>query len=110
MTRRPGTAFPHNGAGLELVALGQFTAALSEFAEAARLNPGLASPHLETAKILFKFGREAEGAAELRVAAKLDPDNFQTLATAAHYFAAADNVQVRDGRSAVLLALRPLPS
>ncbi len=103
---RPDIAFPHNGSGLELTALGNWDAALSEFSEAARLNKNFAAPHLEIAKILFKLGRDVEAAKELRAAAQLDPENFQTLANAAHYLAASENAVVRNGADALGFALQ----
>jgi tetratricopeptide (TPR) repeat protein len=77
---------------------------LQEYAEAAQYNSALSAPHLEAAKILFKLGRDAGGVAEFQNAGRLDPLNYQTLATIAHHLAASDNPQIRDGKIALLLA------
>jgi tetratricopeptide (TPR) repeat protein len=103
---RPGDAYLHNAAGSELGALGQFDDALKEFAEAERLAPGYAQPHAETAKLLFQQGRDAEAINELHRALENEPDNYQILATAAHYLAANENAAARDGRRALALAIK----
>ena len=103
---RPDNAVLHNSAGGELAALGQFEAALKEFAAAERLNPNYAQPHAETAKVFFKQGRDTEAVDELRAALRIEPDNFQILASTAHYLAANENAAARDGKSALVLALK----
>ena len=103
---RPDIAFLHFGLGRELAALGQWAAALAEFSEAERCDDNYGAPHLETAKILFKQGQDAEAVAEMRAALRLDPGNYQTLATIAHYLAAHENPAIRDGPNARLLAIQ----
>ena len=103
---RPGDATLLNAAGVQLAALNQFDAALAEFYQAEALDPKYAIPHVEAAKVHFKLGRDAEGLAEFRAALRLEPDNYQTLATAAHYFAANENAAARDGKDALALALK----
>lgn len=104
--RRPNDAFLHNAAGSELAALGQFTAALGEFFRAEQLDPQYAWPHLEAAGVYFKEGRDADATNEVQVAARLDPGNFEILATAAHYLAANENAAARDGQTALAFAQR----
>jgi Flp pilus assembly protein TadD len=103
---RPNDAPLHDAAGEELATLGQFDAALREFSEAEKYDSTLATPHFETAKVDFKLGRDPEGVNEFRTALQLDPDNYQTLATIAHYLAASDDDATRDGKSALVLALK----
>jgi tetratricopeptide (TPR) repeat protein len=103
---RPDMAFAHHGAGQQLAALGKPDDALREFAEAARLDANFAEPHLEAAKVLFALGREAGGISELREAVRLHPEDYPTLATAAHYLAANKNDAVRDAPNALLLAIK----
>ena len=103
---RPDIAFLHNAAGGQLAALGQFADALKEFSEAGRLNPKDAEPHLETAGVLFQLGRDAEAVEELRAAYRLEPENFQILAGIAHFLAANENAAARDGKFALLLAIK----
>jgi len=79
---------------------------LKEFAEAERLKPNYAQPHIETAKLFFQQGRDREAAEELHAAVRSEPDHFQTLAAAAHYFAANENAAARDGQFALTLAIK----
>jgi protein O-mannosyl-transferase len=103
---RPDNHFLHNAAGGELAALGNFAEALKEFNEAERLNPNYAQPHAETAKVFLLQGRDIEAVDELRAALRVEPDNFQILAYTAHVLAANQNAAARDGRSALVLAIK----
>ena len=103
---RPDSPFLHNAVGSELASLGQFDDALKEFAKAERLDPTYSAPHLETAKALFKLGRDAEAVREFQTAVSLEPGNFKILAIAAHYLAVTENDSVRDGRTALTLAIK----
>ena len=100
----PHVALWHCAAGNELVTLGQGDEALKEFSEAGRLKPDYAAPHIAAAKFFFQQGRDAEAVDELRAALQAEPENFQILATVAHYFAANENAAARDGQSALTLA------
>jgi tetratricopeptide (TPR) repeat protein len=57
-------------------------------------------------KLLLKQGRDAGAIDEFRAALRLDPDNFQILAYTAHVLAADENPQIRDGRTALVLAVK----
>jgi tetratricopeptide (TPR) repeat protein len=103
---QPDNAQIHAATGRELARLGKFHEALQEFARAEELAPHYAAPHVEAAKTLFKIGRDSDGLAEFKAALRLEPDNYQTLATAAHYLAANEHAAARDGKSALALALR----
>ena len=96
----------HNGAGMVLAELGRFDEALRQFKEAARLDSTYPWAHLEIGKLRLKQGRDAEAIDELRAALRIDPDNFQILAYTAHVLAAAENPQIRDGRTALVLAVK----
>ena len=63
-------------------------------------------PHLETAKVFFLQGRDPEAVDELRAALRAEPDNFEILSATAHYLAANENADARDGRNAVVLAIK----
>ncbi len=102
----PADAFAHNAAGSEFAALGKPDPALREFAAAEKLSPGDPWPHVETAQLLLKIGRDAEALTELREAVRLAQDNAQVLALAAHILAANDNSSFRDGKTALLLAVK----
>ena len=102
----PGMANLRNGRGEALAELGKFNEAESAFAEAVRLDPDYAAPHFELGKTLLKQGRDAEAIDEFRAALRLDPDNFKILAYVAHVLAAEENPQIRDGRTALVLAIK----
>ncbi len=102
----PADAFAHNAAGSEFAALGRPDSALREFATAEQLAPHDAWPHVETAQLLLKAGRDAEAMNELRAAVRVDPNNAQVLAQAAHILAANENDSARDGKTALLLAVK----
>jgi len=102
----PQVAMWHCAAGSELATLGQDDEALKEFAEAERLKSDYAQPHLETAKLFFQQGQDAAAVDQLHAALRAEPDNFQILATIAHYLAAHENTAVRDGGLALTLAIK----
>jgi protein O-mannosyl-transferase len=102
----PGRPSLHNGAGMILAELGRFDEALRQFKEAARLDPAYPWAYLEIGKLRLKQGRDAEAIDEFRAALRIDPDNFQILAYTAHVLAADENPQIRDGRTALVLAIK----
>jgi tetratricopeptide (TPR) repeat protein len=102
----PKNPILHSAAGTELAELGQSNDALKEFSDAEQLDPAYATPHAETAKVFFQQGRDTEAVDELRAALRCEPDNFQSLASAAHYLAANENAAARDGKAALVLALK----
>jgi Flp pilus assembly protein TadD len=102
----PGNAALHRAAANQLAALHRYDNALAEFAIARQLNPNDATLHLDAAKVLFKIGLDTDGVAALWTALRIEPDNFTTLATIAHYLAANENTAARDGTNALILALK----
>ncbi|MGO9003544.1 MAG: tetratricopeptide repeat protein [Limisphaerales bacterium] len=96
----------HNGAGIVLTELGRFDEAMRQFKEAARLDPTCPWAHLEIGKMRLKQGRDAEAIDEFREALRIDPNNFQILAYTAHVLAADENPQIRDGKTALVLAVK----
>lgn len=102
----PGNAQAHNDAGSEFAILGIYDKAFREFSVAEQLDPTYAAPHIETAKVLLKQGRDAEAVNELRTAVRLEPDNFEVLAYTAHILAANVDPAGRDGKTALMLAAR----
>jgi tetratricopeptide (TPR) repeat protein len=102
----PNMANLRNGRGEALAELGKFSEAEIAFAEAVRLDPDYAAPHFELGKTLLKQGRDAEAIDEFRAALRLDPDNFKILAYVAHVLAAEENQQIRDGGTALVLAIK----
>jgi tetratricopeptide (TPR) repeat protein len=96
----------HNGVGIVLAELGRFDEAMSQFKEAARLDPTYPWAHFEIGKMRLKQGRDAEAIDEFRAALRIDPNNFQILAYTAHVLAANENPQIRDGQTALVLAVK----
>jgi tetratricopeptide (TPR) repeat protein len=102
----PTLPFLHNSLGTTFAELGRFDEAIGEFSEAARLDPAYAPPYFETGKALLKQGRDAEAIDRFRDALRLDPDNFQILAYVANVLAADENSEIRDGKTALVLAIK----
>jgi tetratricopeptide (TPR) repeat protein len=96
----------HDALGAVLVELGRFDEAMSQFTEATRLDPAYPAAHFDMGKVLLKQGRDAGAIEEFRAALRLDPDNFQILAYTAHVLAADDHPQIRDGKTALVLAVK----
>jgi tetratricopeptide (TPR) repeat protein len=106
LAMRPDNAVLHTSAGTELAALSRYDDALKEFAVAEKLDPHDPNPYLETAKILFKLGYDMQAVNTFRIALNIAPDNYQNLATVAHYLAANKNAAARDGQVAFKLAVK----
>lgn len=106
LERDPKTPALHNAAGRALVALGNPNEAFMEFAEAAQFDPHFAAPHVERAKILLSQAHDVEAVKALWAAAQAEPYNFHTLCTVAHYLAANQNRDGRDGQNALIFALK----
>jgi tetratricopeptide (TPR) repeat protein len=102
----PGLPSLHNGAGVVLAELGRFDEAMRQFKEATRLDPTYPWAHFEIGKMRLKQGRDAEAIDEFRAALRIEPNNFQILAYTAHVLATAENPQIRDGRTALVLAVK----
>ncbi len=102
----PHAAFLHEGLGDVLVELGRFDEAMDQFNEAARLDPAYSWAHFQMGKVRLKQGRDADAIDQFREALRLDPQNFQILTYVAHVLAAAENSNVRDGKTALILAAK----
>jgi predicted Zn-dependent protease len=92
--------------GVALAAAGQTNAALQEFAAAAKLDPHYPWPHLETAKIFLRQGRDAEAVEELKAALRADANNIEILTFTAQVLASAENATIRNGPQAATLAAK----
>jgi tetratricopeptide (TPR) repeat protein len=102
----PDLPFLRDSLGSVLAELGRFSEAMNEFTNAARLDPTYPWPHFEIGKALLKQGRDAGAIDQFREALRLGPDNFQILAFTAHVLAADENPQIRDGKTALVLAAK----
>jgi tetratricopeptide (TPR) repeat protein len=103
---KPSLPSLHNSTGVVLAELGRFDEAMSQFKEAAQLDPTYPWSHFEIGKMRLKQGRDAEAIDEFRAALRIDPKNFEILAYTAHVLAADENPQIRDGRTALVLAVK----
>jgi len=92
--------------GRTLASLQRFDEALGQFNEAARLDPNYPWPHFEMARILLEHGRDAEAIAQCHEALRIAPSEVQILTFTAHILAAEENSALRDGKTALPLALR----
>ncbi|MGD1087148.1 MAG: tetratricopeptide repeat protein [Verrucomicrobiota bacterium] len=96
----------HDSLGVVLIELGRFNEAMAEFSNAAQLDPASPWPHFEMAKALLKQGRDTEAIIQFHDALRCDLDNFQILAYTAHVLAADENSEIRDGKTALVLAAK----
>lgn len=92
--------------GRVLAELRRFDEALNQLNEAARLDPNYPWPHFEMARILLKQGRDAEAIDQCRQALRIAPNDFQILTLTARVLAAEENPTLRDGKTALVLAMR----
>jgi len=102
----PQKAKYHNSLGIGLVAAHRFDDALAEFGRAIALDPNYAWPRFESGDTLLKMGRDAEAIHQFREALRIDPDNYQILTHVAQVLAASDNPAIRDGKTALLFAVK----
>ncbi len=102
----PTQPYIHNTLGAVLVKLGRFNEAMDEFTGAERLDPHYSWAPFNIGNLYLKQGRDSEAIDEFRKVLRLDPENYQILAFVAHVLAAHQNSQVRDGRTALVLALK----
>jgi tetratricopeptide (TPR) repeat protein len=102
----PKAPAAHNALGSVLVELGRFDEALNQFQATGRLDPAYPWVPFEIGKLRLKQGRDAEAIDEFRGALRIAPDNFQILAYTAHVLAAEENPEVRDGKTALMLAIK----
>jgi tetratricopeptide (TPR) repeat protein len=102
----PGWPLPHNGLGIVFTELGHFDEAMNQFKEAERLDPTYPWAHWEMGKSLLKQGRDAKAIDQFHEALRLDPNNFKILAYTARVLAADENPEIRDGKTAVVLATK----
>jgi len=96
----------HYNLGRVLTELRRFDEALGELNEAARLDPNYPWPHFQIARILLQQGRDAEAIDQFREAVRIAPQEVQILTLTAHVLAAEENPALRDGKTALALAMR----
>jgi tetratricopeptide (TPR) repeat protein len=102
----PSDAALHDNLGAMLVELGRFDEAMEYYAAAARLDPAdWRAPYLR-GKALLKQGRDLEAIPYFRQALQIDPDNLHVLIYLAQVLAADENPEVRDGKTALVLAAK----
>jgi len=102
----PDSVAAHFNIGNLLDKMGKPAEALPELRKAVLLDPTQAHAHNVLGSVLLKEGRDAEAIEEFRQALRIEPDNFQTLAYTAHVLAAEQNPEVRDGKAALVFAIK----
>jgi len=100
----PGGAPPHFYLGIALAEHGDYARATNEFARVMAMAPLDPSPLVEWSKALLKQGRAADAVDKLHQALQVGPDDFPTLAFAAHVLAADEDPKIRDGHAALAYA------
>jgi protein O-mannosyl-transferase len=103
---KPRLPAAHYNAGRALAKLGRIDEAFGELNQAAELNPNYPWPHFEIARILLEQGRDSEAIEQLREAVRIAPREIQILTFTAHVLAADENPALRDGKTALTLAMR----
>jgi tetratricopeptide (TPR) repeat protein len=99
-----GSAPPHFYLGIALAGHGDYSRATNEFARVMAMAPLDPSPLVEWSKALLKQGRDADAMEKLHQALQVGPDDFPTLAFAAHVLAAGEDPKIRDGHAALAYA------
>jgi tetratricopeptide (TPR) repeat protein len=102
----PSLPFLHNSLGGALAELGRFPEAMAEFTNAMRLDPGYSAPHVRLGDTLLKQGRDVEAVAQFNEAVRLAPLDYQTIIHTAYILSAIDNPDIRDGKTALILAVK----
>jgi tetratricopeptide (TPR) repeat protein len=102
----PKSPFSHNNLGLVLVELGHWDEALGQFSQAAQWDAGYAPPRFQMGRILLKQGHDAEAMPHFHEALRIEPDNLPMLTYVARVLAADENLQIRNGAEALVLATR----
>jgi len=103
---KPHEPITRENLGETLEALGRFDEALSQLKEGERLDPADPWPHFYTGRVLLHQGRDAEALIQFREALRLDPRNIQMLSFTARVLCTKENAGVRDGKTALSLALK----
>jgi len=104
---RLGSRFPQDlyvDIGATYEAMGNPTAALTNYTEAVRIDPAVPKGHLGLANMLLAVGRFKEAISELRLAAAQEPNSPEPIGRLAWLLATHANPAVRNGQEAVQLA------
>jgi tetratricopeptide (TPR) repeat protein len=96
----------HAMAARALAAQGKYDEAFQEISAAEKLDAKYALPHIVTAKILLAQGQATNAIAELWTAVRAEPYNPDVLSAAARCLATHPDAAVRDGRNAVVFAMK----
>jgi tetratricopeptide (TPR) repeat protein len=96
----------HNNYGTLLVELGRFAEAMEQYAAAAQSDPADWHALYLTGKVLLKLGRDPEAISYFRRAVQMDPNNPRVLTYLAQVLASDENPRVRDGNTALAMAVK----
>ncbi len=95
----------HNNLANALALEGHTDEAIAQFREALRIDPTLAVTHANLANALFDEGHDDEAIAEARAALRIDPNSVLAQNSMAWILATANAPSLRDGATALQLAL-----
>jgi len=96
----------HNNLGSLLVELGRLDEAMQQYAAAAQQDPTEWHAPFLTGKLLLKEGRDTEAVPYFKRAVAIEPNNPRVLAFLAQVLASDENLRVRDGNHALLMAAK----
>lgn len=103
---KPNQATMRSNLGEVLCELGRFDEAVTQLKLASKLNPWSGWPDYQIGIVRLRQGRGKEALDQFREALRLEPNNPVILASTAHVLSSHEDQSIRDGKSAVDLALR----
>ncbi|HEV2691667.1 MAG TPA: tetratricopeptide repeat protein [Verrucomicrobiae bacterium] len=106
LAQDPQIAALHGAAAGALATLGKQDEARAEIFQAEQLDPKYALPHIVAGKIFLTQNQTSNAVAELWAAVRAEPYNPEVLTTVARCLAADPDAAVRDGRNAVVFAMK----
>jgi Flp pilus assembly protein TadD len=105
MKLNPNEPLVHVHLGMLLTSMGRFDEAVSQYEQAAQLDPAYSHPYYYfMGMTLLIQGHDAEAVDRFREALRLDPKDISTLISLARVLASSQNSQTRNGAEAITLA------
>ena len=106
LTLAPGFAQAHYDLGNVLLQLGRADEAIPQFQETLRVRPNSAEAHRQMGNALRQAGSMAAAIGQYEKALAIRPDDIQTAGTLAWVLATSPDASLRNGATALTLALR----
>jgi tetratricopeptide (TPR) repeat protein len=101
---QPNAPFVHVNLGSVLLKLGRFDEAIQEYQKGAELAPNDPRPFYLMGKALLHHGESAQAIASFQAALQRDSNDPQSLTYLARVLASDEDLKVRDGARAIVLA------